>query len=318
VRIAEADVVKYLLSKIGATDTRVNKMEAVVLTKSNYVLKGSTFEARILLAAYDSLQKPDIFLGKPRQTDDDWEIPDGGTLLPYDDKGRAMVIRPGTSVGSFTVEGLLRMQTPEGPRNYPFKTEYQVGEPNAVISPTKMNVLYIAVDNPLSISVSGVPQEKVSVQISQGTIVKKSGSEYEARPTTPGDATVTVFAEIDGQRKNMGSMQFRIKLLPTPIAKVAGRTGGSIERNVLASQPGVLADLEDFLFDLRYQVTQFTIGVQTTQGDRMLQSNSAGFTEEQRKLLNGLTKGQRVFFSGIKARGPDGVKDLRDINFTIQ
>jgi len=319
VRNAESNVLGYLLDKIDATDTKVNKMEAVVLTKSNYVLRGGQFEARVLLAAYDSLQRPEIYLGKPRkQADGSWEIDGGGTLLPYDAKGRAMVIRPGSSVGNFSVEGVLQMQTADGLKNYPFVSEYQVGEAGAVISPTKMNVLYIAVDNPLSISVSGVPAEKVSATISQGSLEKIKGSEYNARPTTSGEAIVTVFAEIEGQKKNMGSMPFRIKLLPTPIAKVAGKASGNVDKNTLAAQQGVLADMEDFLFDLRYQVTQFDVGVTTSQGmNRSASSSSATFTAEQKSLLNGLTKGQRVFFTNIRAKGPDGTKDLRDISFTI-
>jgi len=152
VRNAESNMLGYLLDKIDATDTKVNKMEAVVLTKSNYILKGGQFEARILLAAYDSLQRPEIYLGKPRKTaDGNWEIDGGGTLLPYDAKGRAMVIRPGAAVGNYSVDGVLQLQTADGLKNYPFISEYQVGEAGAVISPTKMNVMYIGVDNPLRI-----------------------------------------------------------------------------------------------------------------------------------------------------------------------
>jgi gliding motility-associated protein GldM len=320
VRNAEADVIQYLLSKIDATDTKVNKMEAVVLTGSNYVLLGEQFEARVLLAAYDSLQKPEILLGKYRVTDNGYEITDGGTVLNYDEKGRAIVKRPATSAGNFTVEGLLQMQTVDGLKSYPFSRDYQVGQPSAVVSPTKMNVLYIGVDNPLSISVSGVPAEKVSVTISQGTIRPLSGSksEYIASPTTTAsDAVVTVFADIGGQRKNMGSMPFRVKIVPSPVAKVGGKSSGRIEKNVLISQTGVLADMEDFLFDLRYTVTQFTVEVSTAQGDRAYMSNSPAFTAEQKTLLNSLTKGQHVFFTNIKAKGPDGAKNLRDIIFTI-
>ena len=100
------------------------------------------------------MQKPEIVLGPTRRVGDDYEIVGGGgTVLPYDARGRAVFTSPATSVGNFKVEGLLRMVTPDGLRNYPFLSEYQVGEPNAVISPTKMNVLYIGVDNPLAISV---------------------------------------------------------------------------------------------------------------------------------------------------------------------
>ena len=115
----------------------------------------------------------------------------------------------------------------------------------------------------------------------------------------------------------MGSMSFRVKLLPTPVAKVAGKASGNIDKNTLAAQQGVLADMEDFLFDLRYTVTQFDIGVVTAQGERSASSQSAVFTAEQKTLMNSLTKGTKVYFTNIKAKGPDGTKDLRDILFTI-
>ena len=317
VRNAEADIIQYLLSQIGATDTKVNKMEAIVVTKSNYVLKGNNFEARILLAAYDSLQKPDILLGRHRRNaDGTYEMVDGGTLLPYDEKGRAMLIRPGTSVGNFTVEGLLQMITAEGPRNYPFSTEYQVGVSSTVISPTKMNVMYIGVDNPIEILMSGVPSEKITATMTNGSITK-SGNEWIAKPNSPGNARISVRGEVDKKQVDGGYMDFRIKMLPTPIAKIGGRPGGNIDKNVLVSSPGVGAELDDFLFDLRYQVTQFNVGILTPQGERVAESKSAAFTDAQKSLISGVTKGAKVFISNIKARGPAGVVDLNDITFTI-
>jgi gliding motility-associated protein GldM len=192
-----------------------------------------------------------------------------------------------------------------------------VSTAGAAISLTKMNVLYVAVDNPVSISVSGAPNEKVSATISQGSLTKREGSEYIAQPASSGEATVTVFAEIDGQKKNMGSMQFRVKSIPTPVAKVGGKAGGNIDKNALASQQGVLADMEDFLFDLSCRVQQFEVGVITAQGYKSAKSSSAVFTDEQKALINGLSKGQFVIFTNIKAQGPGGIKDLRDIIFTI-
>ena len=186
------------------------------------------------------------------------------------------------------------------------------------ISPVKMNVLYLGIDNPLSISVSGVPDEKVSVEISQGTLNKVSGNEYIAKPTTPGNARIEVSYEIDGQ-KMAGIMEFRVKMLPVPTAKLAGKSGGNIEKTVLLAQKGVIADLDDFLFDLRYDVTQFTV-VSISQGvEKRLISETAIFTAEQKELLTSLNKGQRVFLTDIKARGRgfDSVINLRDLVFTI-
>jgi len=185
------------------------------------------------------------------------------------------------------------------------------------ISPVKMNVLYLGIDNPLSISVSGVPDENVSVAISQGTIRKVSGNEYIAKPATSGTARIELSYEVNGQ-KNMGIMEFRVKMLPVPIAKVAGISGGNVEKNVLLAQKGVIVALEDFLFDLRYDVTQFTVASFSQGVEKRLTSETAVFTTEQKELLTSLNKGESVFLTNIKARGPDGVvKDLREIVFTI-
>jgi len=187
---------------------------------------------------------------------------------------------------------------------------------NFSISPVKMNVLYLGIDNPLSISISGVPDEKVSVAISHGTISKVSGNEYIARPAKTGDAKVEVFTEIDGQSYT-GIMEFRVKMLPIPIAKIAGKSGGNIEKADLLAQKGIIVDMEDFLFDMRYTVTQFTVVVASDKGDRGSRSNSATFTSDQKELLNSLEKGTRVAFTDIRASGPNGVVDLRDIVFAI-
>ena len=317
VRYAEAEAVQYLLQQIGATDTRVNKMEAVVLTKSNYVLVGSQFEARVLLAAYDSLQRPEIWLGPYRRTEDDYELLDGATLVPYDNRGRAMIVRSGSSVGNFTIGGLLRMPTPEGVRSFPFSSEYTVGQSSTVISPTAMNALYVGVENPISVQVSGVPTEQIQVTIDNGTI-RRSGSGWIAEPRTAGNATITASGVVDGVTQR-GSMPFRVRMLPTPIAKIAGRTGGNIERNVLEAQQGIQADLgADFLFDVRYTVTQFTMETMTGGVSRAEASTSQMFTPAQMALIRTLTRGSKVFFTNIKARGPDGVRDLVEIGFTIQ
>ena len=194
-------------------------------------------------------------------------------------------------------------------------SKYQTGVSPAVISATKLNVLYIGVDNPISISIPGVSSEKISVSMTNGTI-NKSGNEWIAKPTSSGIATIMTSTNIDGKTIT-GKMDYRVKVLPTPIAKIGGRAGGVVDKNFLTAQGGVNAELEDFLFDLRYKVTQFSVVAVTTQGERAVSSTSAAFTDGQKAMINGLTKGQKVFVTGIKASGPAGDVDLRDIVFTI-
>lgn len=49
-----------------------------------------------------------------------------------------------------------------------------------------MNVIYIGIDNPVSISVPGVPNDKVSVSTEGGglSLKKVTGEQYIARATT--------------------------------------------------------------------------------------------------------------------------------------
>ena len=240
-----------------------------------------------------------------------------GRQLPYDARGRAIYKATGTSVGNFTLQGLLRMVGPDGVVSYPFSSEYQVGESNTVISPTKMNVLYIGVENPISISMSGVPSEKMSVNISQGSI-SKSGSEWIAKVTSPGTAKITASATIEG-RTISGSMDFRVKTVPDPVAKVAGKTGGKIDKGTLTAQMAVLAILDNFEFDMKFSVTEFNVSAQIGQFTQNKPTKGARITDEQKAILNRLTKGQKVYFDEIKAQGPDGkIRELPAVSFSIE
>ena len=115
------------------------------------------------------------------------------------------------------------------------------------------------------------------------------------------------------------SMDFRVRLIPTPVATVGGKSGGSIEKNDLLSQIGIVANLGDFLLDLRYFVMEFKVEVRTPEGTLLTaRSNSATFTDSQKTLIRNLNTGQRVLISNIKARGPDGREVfLNDMFFTI-
>jgi hypothetical protein len=77
---------------------------------------------------------------------------------------------PTGSPGPKTFGGVIEMKNPKTQEimTFPFKSEYTVGQASLVVSPTKMNVFYIGVDNPVDVSVPGVPPSKVSPFLSGG------------------------------------------------------------------------------------------------------------------------------------------------------
>ncbi|MGC8802771.1 MAG: gliding motility protein GldM [Bacteroidales bacterium] len=326
IRNAESDMLRYLYSMIDKGSFKFTSLEAVVIANSNYIIQGNEYQAKVFLAAFDTTQDPTIYIGPydSVRTEEGWEYKKREGYR-YDSlpvkNGKGIYTVKGTSIGDKVWTGLIRLRAPGGGKDLykPFKAQYRVAEPMLVVSPTKMNVFYLGVDNPIEISVPGVPADKVFPSINNGTIVKE-GKGFIVRPARSGAAEVTVMAEIEKTRKLMGSKQFRVKVVPDPVAKVAGIKGaGGIEKAVLLAQTGVVAEMENFDFDLSFRVTEFKVSVNIGgfSNDKISKSNR--FTEEQFSLIRQANRGQKVYIEDIKAVGPDGsTRLLGSIALTIK
>ncbi len=309
VRNTEAEMLGYLLSQIDAGSFKFNKIEAVVLESSDYVFKGQEYKAQVFLAAYDSTKLPTVTLN------------DGSKLDVKDGKGIFTSTTSATGLkkwgGTIVIEGddgntIVRK----------FSEEYQVAEASAVVSPTKMNVFYRGVANPVAISVSGVPKENIQADITKGKISRTSNGEWQVSPAAgPEDEVISVrvYATVDNNRRFMGSMDFRVKDVPPPVAKIAGRSQGAITMPQLTSARGVDAVLENFLFDLDFTVTEFMVSAVLSGGfSKSEKSDNAKFTRPQIEIISQLSAGKTLTVTDIKAIGPDGkVRALNSIVLKI-
>jgi gliding motility-associated protein GldM len=326
VRNAETDVITFLYNEIDKRSFKFNRLVPTVLTNSTYVMDGLDYDARVFFAAVDTTQVPTVTVGTYEMTG---QNPDGTpkyvmkgdfqTLQP-DETGKGVYkIRAGGTPGPRNWGGLISMNAPDGTViSKPFKATYEVGVQNVVISPTAMNVLYRGIKNPIDISVPGVGQGKTHPSMVNGTIsegqMKNSKGEifpgsYLAEPSsdkpTP-TAQIVVSAEINGKQQTFPPRVFRVRDIPDPVGEFAGKSGqGSVGKEELLAQQGVRAVLKDFDFDLQFTVTSFRLSYE----DRGLfiskDSNSQYLTNEQKTLLNGLTRGKRLYVENIKAQGPD-------------
>ena len=307
VRNTESSVLSYLLSQIGKTDMKFNAIKAVVNAKSSYVLVGQPYKAEIFIAAYDSTQNPDILVN--------------GSPIPVN-QGVGVFTGNTSSVGTRSFGGVIKLKNKSTGeiKEYPFKSEYEVGQSSLSVSPTKMNVLYIGVPNPIDITASGVPAEKLNVSISGGAISKAGAAgSYVAQVKSPGTVNITVTANVDGQTKNLGSKQFRVKRVPDPVAKVAGKHEGTVTKAELAAQAGVKADLENFDFDMKFNVVSFKVSATIKGFSQDATANSAAFTAQQKQIISQVPSGGKIYIEDIKAKGPDGsIRSLGTIAFKIK
>lgn len=326
VRNAESDAITFLYNQIDAGSFSFNKLEATVIPNSNYIMRGNEYEARVFIAAFDTTQAPEVLIGRYQTL----EKADGSVDYQMVGSYETLPVKPGSGEGIYKVRaqtlgyskwgGLIRLRAPDGTFiSKPFQEEFQVIEPSLVVSPTKMNVFYIGVDNPVEISVPGVAPDQLAVDITRTAAIKKvSGTNYIVNPRTPGEAVISVIANIDGVRKNIGSKTFRVRSLPDPIGMVAGREGGNIDKNLLLAQAVILAELKNFEFDARFNVTSFTLSTTERGFVKDAPGNGMRITDEQKNIIQNAGRNQRIYFDDITAVGPDGsTRRLPAISFRI-
>ena len=183
-----------------------------------------------------------------------------------------------------------------------------------------MNVFYYGIENPVEISVPGIPSSDLIPRIQKGATITRVSKGYEVKPTVKGGVVkVQVYANIDGKQKLMGGMPFRIRTIPKPVAKVMGQSSGKISKNMLSNAPAVIAVYEDFVFELKSTVTKFTLVSQDGIYTNELPSNGNKFTRAQKDAIKKSKRGSRITIEGIEAKGPDGVvKPLAPIVFKLK
>ena len=312
VRNTEADIIKLLRENIDAGSLKFTSAEAIQIPTSTFVLRGDSFRSQIFISAKDTTQDPLIYVGEYDSiSPGKYEmVGDYDTIKVLNGKG--VFSRRANVTGMQNWGGLISMKTESGTKTYPFKGNYLVANKTAVVSPVNMNILYLEVDNPLQISVPGFSAGEITASISNGSIVpiKKSSGEYKARPSKKGKASVTLYAKINDKRTKMGAVEFRVKEVPPPKAKVqlAKQAGGTwmIDKMQLVNSGGVLAELKDFDFKgVRYLITSYRL-TGMYKGEQMKEDTKGPeFSPKMINIIKNTKSGNTITISNIKARRVD-------------
>lgn len=301
---AEGETLSSLMQSVDRGDVRVNQLSAFVIPTSKNVMRGSQYEAQIVMAAVDSTQTPEIYID--------------GKLYNAEKNGYYSVTA--TREGIQTIQGYLQVNKPDGSvEHLPFETDYFVSEPNATVSNTMMNVMYAGIDNPLSISVPGIASTQISASMTNGTITR-SGNSWVAKPKEVGkDAVVTVSASQNGRTVNVSNIAFKVRRLPDPTPYItykdgAGNAqrykGGSpISKAALLASGKIQAAIDDGLLNVEFKVKSFRIDIFDSMGNDIPEdSQSNEYSERQISKIRTMQRGKKFFITRVKAVGPDGIE----------
>lgn len=292
------------MDQVGKIVLRLNKFEPLVSQSTEYTLPGQPVKVYAGLGAFSTDNLPTVTInGSPRPVDPatgtaSWEtVASGG--------------------GDQTVRVAITYTDPnDGSRKVAEKVvKYTVGQPSgASIFLEKMNVMYIGVDNPITVSSGSGKAENMRVTFSNGSLSGGSGGRYIAKPTTPGNATVNV--NVDGKAS---PFPIRVKYLPDPVPLVGNESGGQMSSAQFKAIGGLRATLKESDFDAPFLIVSYTMA-----------GIGAGFQQYTPVQINGpawggnavvsnLRPGSQVFFDEIIARGPDGRnRRLPSISFQLK
>ncbi len=314
----QQDIITWLLSSVDAKSYKFTALMPLVVPESSYILRGDTFRADVLLAAYDPTNRPEIYVDqRPFDGRDSTMLEYNGLealTIGSDNLGKIRIPTNGLGLGEYDYKGLIRFQGPDGAiQPWPYYTPtFTVAEPALVVSPTKMNVFYRGVPNPVEISVPGVPAENITATISgDHSLSKEPDGTYIVNPGKQGDAKIVVTAELpDGTKKSLPAKEFRVKRIPDPVPTFATKTpaDGTITKTLLIAAPGVSAAMDNFDFDVRVTVKSFQISVSRDGTLVERKSNSNRLTPEMSELLSRVGRGTVVYIEDILVKMPDGTE----------
>ena len=303
VRYAEGEVLHKLVSNIDVKDIRVNSLNAFVIPNAQTIVRGDKFSARIVMAAMDTTQVPDIYIGNRKM-----ELRDG---LYETVCGKT---------GDFTLAGFIETVNGSGERvRRDFSQKYSVVDPSATVSADLMNVLYAGYNNPISVSVPGVPLNKITASMTGGTLQPVGMGKYIARPAKVGqNVTITVSSINTGRSQQMGQFTFQVRKLPDPTAYIAMKDdkgvpsryrGGGISKASLMSIDGIGAAIDDGILDIAFRVLGFETVFFDNMGNAVpMVSDGAHFSARQKDTFRKLSRNKRFYISRITAVGPDGIE----------
>ena len=312
------DILSWLLGSVDAKSYKFTNLMPLVVPESNYILRGDSFRADVLLAAFDGTNPPDIYVDSKKWNERDSSLLEYENIdaLPIgtDGLGKLRISTRGMSLGESNYKGLIRFQGPDGNiQDFPYYTpKFTVAEPALVVSPTKMNVFYRGLPNPVEVSVPGVPGDKIDVRISGNHRLKKeSDGTFTITPGTDKKANITVSAELpDGSKKTLPAREFRVKRIPDPVPFFVGKTPSdrSISKQALVGADGIGAQMVNFDFDVRVVVKSFSVSVSRDGTLVEKKSNNNRLTQDMKQLFNRVSRGNVVYFEDIIVGMPDGTE----------
>jgi gliding motility-associated protein GldM len=293
VKTSENKVVTYCHEQVGKVIYRQDAFAALAIANTTNALPGQEIEITAGVGGFSKAITPKITIG--------------GQTVALGEDGAAHYKFKADRLGSNSIPVVISYTDQDGQvKNITKTVDYVVGQSSAAVQLDNMNVLFIGVENPVTISGSGsVNQIQASISGGgPGSALRGDGAKRTAWVTEQTeDCTISVRTP-DGK---VTPVKFRVRLIPDPTSMIGTYKSGNIPAAYFKSQAGVRAILENFYYKTNFNVTSFHI---TADGagfeDFMERNNTGAVWNEAQAIITKCRAGSFITIDQIRAVGPDG------------
>lgn len=288
IKVTETEIYNALVGGQLETEVSMSNYNGIVALNKNAYYPGEKVTGSVVLGRYDPTLKPTRV-----------EFNNNKDYKNFKD-GSVVIDMPAGSVGDKKIKGTIFFTEAGEEIPVPFESSYSViPKPNeAVISADKMNVVYRGLANPLTISIPGIPGNKVSA--SARGLTRKGGDSYILRPPAGGgnELVINVSGTLPDGKKVSSSKSFRVKGLPPAVGMIRGKYGTLRMPKSSVANVVIGAGFPDFLFDLKLNVSRFKIKVP---GQLTVEVSGRRLDAKAKRALARARRGDAIVFFDIKA-----------------
>ena len=189
------------------------------------------------------------------------------------------------------------------------------------VSSIRENNIYMGIDNAITIVIENMKCTDFSVYTNNGEILKMDNNDcsYIIRPARLGRADIHAIKTNGKDTIKIGTCEFRVKNLPKPCTRIAGKKGGIISKNELSVQSFIKAELENFDINIHYKILNYSVLIIRDKKTVFFQDVTGNKIPDDIKIeFSKLQKDDRVYFIDVNIITPDGRnEEIEPVKFTI-
>jgi gliding motility-associated protein GldM len=292
IKTSENKVVAFCHEQVGKVKVQQDSYAALAIANTTNALPGQEIEITAGVGGFSKAISPKINIG--------------GQSLTVGDDGAVHYKFKADRLGSNSIPVLIEYTDQNGQVQKITKTvDYVVGQSSAAVQLDKMNVLFIGVDNPVTVSGSGsVDQIQATISGGGGQISNAGGSKRIVRVNQETDDCIITVRTPDGKAT---PIRFRVRSIPDPTPMIGTYESGDVPASYFKSQAGVRAFVKNFFYETQFNVTSFRItgdGAGFEEGIDE-KNNTGAVWSEARSIINKCRPGSYIYIDNIYAVGPD-------------